>query len=84
MHNRKPASPAQVKLSLRDYNDPDGFRQFLIIRRVLLIFRLDDEYMGQLMAALYSEKALKIMYLVASRAKPQHQALNRRSCTFPA
>ena len=83
VHNRKPAFPAQVKLPLRDYDDPDGFRQFLIICGVLHIFRLYDKHMGQLMAALHLEKALKIMYLVALRAKPHHQALDQAVIVLP-
>ncbi len=73
MHNQKPASLLQVKLSLRNHNNAEGLRQLLVIRRVLLILRLDNEHMGEFMAAPHFKQALKIMYLVSLYAKPHHQ-----------
>ena len=74
MYDQQPAFEAEIVFPLRNHNDPDGVCQILIIGRVFQIFRLGDEYMGQLVAALHFEQTIKVMHLVTFYAKPMHQA----------
>ena len=71
--DKQTASAVQDKLSVRNHNNPDRLGQLLIIGPVLLIFRLGDKHMGQGMAALQLEEALKIVGLIPLNIKSLHQ-----------
>ena len=83
MYDQQPAFAVQVKLPLCDDNDPEGLCQVLVIRWVLRIFRLRDEYMGQMVAALHSDQTLKIMHLVPFYTKSLHQTQNQAVIILP-
>ena len=69
MYNKQPAFFAQSEISFRNHDDTERIRQFLVIFPVLIIFRLGNEYMCQLVAALQFEQSLKIMRLISLDSK---------------
>ena len=72
MYNKQPTFIIQSEISFCDYNNTECIRQFFIVLLILLIFRLGNKYMSQIVTALQFKQCLKIMCLVSLDAKPVH------------
>ena len=83
MYNQKLAPAGEGVLLIRDDHDPEGIRQLFVILRILLIFRLCNEDVGQLIAALQLEKALEIVRLVPPDAESFHQVQDQPVVVLP-
>ncbi len=77
MYHKQTAFSAQREIPLCDHDNTERIRQLLVILPVLIILRLGNEHMGQLVAAPQFEQSLKIMRLVSLDAKPMHQIIDQ-------